>query len=240
MYNVFILIKKITLNMAANVKQKTNVRPKPEQNRILADDVAGFLLKAGSPTWLDWLVGYKQSSYIVGSYIYKHLLRSEKITDVDTICKDTNSLLTSVKSVEETAYNPELPWKYDPKGFSMGMTIPVDYNAIHFLGISLTVDLIGFNDYVNRINTTGLCLSNCLVLSPKGIQHVFEIPELSKDLNLEAIDPIKERDWAIQKIKAGQYCKWQGMREKDVDYFKNWKIIDFQECEAHGMFNKKN
>lgn len=79
-------------------------------------------------------------------------------------------------------------------------------------------------------------MANSLILTDNGIKHISEIPEIEK--NLEVKVPSGEREWVVQKIKSGHYCKWENMREKDKLYFKNWTEIDPVECALHNMSKK--
>ena len=212
---------------SSNVKQKQFL---PSQ--VYSSRITDLILDAGKPSWFSYIIyGWRQSIFIVGSHIYKNLLRSEKTTDIDAVCSYSADISNYIRSVEKTAYNPI---RHTGKYSSV-----TDYRHIKFSETpELTIDLIGIRDFAKSINNTGLSMANCLVLTPKGIQHVFEVPEINKYLNLESQDPVAEREWAIKNIKAGKYCKWSGMRKKDVEYFKNWTAMDFQECNDHGMFQK--
>ena len=115
----------------------------------------------------------------------------------------------------------------------------VDYEVIKFQGSDLHVDILQIGEFVRKINETGLSPVNSLVLTKNGIRHLTEVPEISGKLNMKSKEPEKEREWAIQNLKNGRYCKWTSMRDKDVEYFKGWTVIDFQECASHGIYDKK-
>jgi hypothetical protein len=56
---------------------------------------------------------------------------------------------------------------------------------------------------------------------------------------MTSANPVAEREWMIKNLKEKKYCKWTDMRPKDVEYFKNWTVLDFQECAVHGISAKK-
>ena len=193
--------------------------------KLSLKEITNILLNGGN-RWFPMSVIYgKKPVFITGSYVYKHLVRDESVDDVDALCDNSGELSDQIKSIEKTAYNPDLPHSYGYIGNKyrrfarhFGVGVYQDHNVIKFTGdSSVHVDLIGIPDFVARVNYTGLSLANCLVLTTEGIRHVLEVPELSDGLHLQADDPQLERDWTIRNLKEGRYCRWFGMIDKDKE-----------------------
>ncbi|AYV76792.1 MAG: hypothetical protein Barrevirus1_14 [Barrevirus sp.] len=179
------------------------------------------------------------SVFIVGSVIYKNYLRNEPIDDIDVITsKPPKVISTLFKEIELSAYNPDI--KDDDNKSSFNMETTSDYSTIKFFGTSaIKLDLVSISYFNNLININGLSMINCLVLTETGIKHVLEVKDISQHIDFETKDAVLEREWAINKIKNGEYCVTHNMRNKDKEYFRNWKRIDPVECALHGMFSHK-
>ncbi len=196
--------------------------------RLSATQITELLFDASHVrSWWNFLFEQKPV-FITGSSVYKGILRGEKFDDIDAVCNNSKDLSNSIKKLEPSAYNPTI----DLGSFEWA----ADYTTIKFRGSDMKIDLVGYRDYANTINRFGFGMINCLVLTHDGIKHIFEVPEVAQHIALRAENPKAERDWAVDKIKKGEYCEWRNMREKDKEYFKKWKVIDPVECAMHGIF----
>lgn len=203
----------------------------PVQPRITLKYLVDLVQKVKTNGFFSQIVDGKQYPYITGSYVYKHSVRGETVFDVDVLCQSVSSLSDLLKKLEPLAYrqldgSPGDEYRY------------IDYRKVLFKGSDLHIDLFGIDEFVSKINSWGLSPVNSLVLTKEGVRHVFEIPELNVGLNMKAVNPVAEREWMIKNLKEKKYCKWGDMRPKDVEYFKNWSVLDFQECTAHGIMEK--
>ena len=204
------------------------------QPKVTVDSIVRLLHKVRLNGLFSLMINGPERPMISGSYIYKHLLRGEKVDDVDAICSSPVKLSEKVVKMDKLAYNPVGydAWAWTEDRFT-------DYMLINFSGSDLHVDILQTQEFVDVVNRTGLSPVNSLVLTEWGVRHIAEIPEIADKLNVKAADPEKERRWMIENMKAGRYCRWGDMREKDVMYFKNWSVIDFQECASHGIYDKQ-
>ncbi|AYV77014.1 MAG: hypothetical protein Barrevirus7_21 [Barrevirus sp.] len=201
------------------------------QSKITLDYIVGLVQRIRTNSYFKTLWYGRTYPYITGSFVYKHLVRGEDVKDIDVICPDTNELSQTLQRMESLAFCPIADWLEEESY--------LDYEDIKFRGSDLHVDILQIDEFVRTINRTGLSPVNSLVLTKDGIRHLTEVPEICSKLNMKSEEPEKEREWAIQNLKAGRYCKWGSMRDKDVAYFKGWTVIDFQECANHGIYDKK-
>lgn len=202
------------------------------QPRVTVDYIADLLQKVRLNGLFGSIINGPERAMITGSYVYKHLVRGEKVDDVDGVCRSPVKLSEKVTKMDSLAYNPIDDDSWSEESFT-------DYRVIKFSGSDLHVDILKTEEFVDVINKTGLSPVNSLVLTEGVIRHITEVPQIAEKLNMKAADPVKERIWMIDSLKAGRYCRWSDMREKDKEYFKNWTVIDFQECNSHGIYDKK-
>ena len=187
-------------------------------------DLANNLLNIDLNGWFKNIFYSSSNPIITGSYIYKFLLRDEKIEDIDIIVED----LERSKNVFGRHYK-RFGFRYPFPGYR------IDFDRKD--GVYL--DVIGYNTYLNVVAINGLTPVNSLILSKDGIKHIYDSKSLRERFWIpEDLDPIKERDWMVDNFKKGRYCKWSRMREKDIEYFSDFDVIDEQECECHFIFNR--
>jgi hypothetical protein len=214
--------------MVFNINSMSNQGVQP---RITVDYIIDLLQKVRLNGLFSSIINGPEKPMITGSYVYKHLVRGEKVDDVDAVCSSPVRLSEKVVKMDKLAYNPT-----EDGGWEDRFT---DYRLIKFSGSDLHVDILQTGEFVDVINKTGLSPVNSLVLTEGGIRHITEVPEIADRLNVKAADPVKERTWMVENLKAGKVCRWSDMREKDKQYFKDWKVIDFQECASHGIYDKQ-
>jgi len=192
------------------------------ESKITIDYIVNLIQTVRLNSFLNKIINGPERPVIIGSYVYKYLIRGEKITsihDIDVICNNPMKFSMIITRKEELGY------------------IPNEYQ-IFFSGSELYIDVIPINMFADEINEIGLTTINSLVFSNGEIKHIFEIPEIANKLNVKATNPEKERTWMVDNLKANRYCRWSGMRQKDVEYFNDWKVIDFQECALHGIYDR--
>jgi len=216
--------------MSSTTAQPTATPVQPKITiKYLADLVQGIKTNG----FFSQVVDGKQFPPITGSYVYKHSVRGEDVKDVDVLCPCVSSLSNLLQKLDPFAYR-----QYDRSGYDEYSYI--DYSKVLFRGSDLHIDLFGIDEFVAKINSTGLSPVNSLVLTKDGVKHILEVPQLSAGLNMKSDGPLAEREWMIKNLKEKKYCKWGDMRPKDVEYFKNWTVLDFQECVNHGITVKTN
>lgn len=193
---------------------------------LIQSQVVWFGIKWKSESTID--------AIIVGSFIYKHLLRSEKVYDLDIITNDVSFFSNQFMSFVPDSY-------CNTKGTFSGEMLK-DYSAIFFQNnLNLHMDIMNSIEYISRMNMNGLNVTNSLVydIENESIKHVFEVKNIADQLDLQAKDAEAERKWVIEQIKSKRYCRWWGMRKKDEEYFSDWTVLKELECNNHGMFSKK-
>ncbi len=102
---------------------------------------------------------------VTGSYVYKHLLRGERVFDLDVVYDDSQELSKHIKSSENTAYNPSFPYEEGD-----GLSRRSNYDIIKFMGNKgKRMEIIGLFHFADSINTIGLSPISSLVLTKDGI-----------------------------------------------------------------------
>lgn len=165
-------------------------------------------------------------NFITGEYVYKHFLRGEMVPNVDVITGNYCYLVTQILKAEQTAYQPY----FQRRGES--------FHTVEFKDSNMAVGVEDYSELIKDVRLNGLNPTNSLVLTKDGVRHIMEVPELAINLENRLDNPREERTWMMENMKAGRYCKWKGMRDRDTEYFKNWMVIDFQECEMHGIYDR--
>lgn len=158
---------------------------------------------------------------ITGSYIYKKLIRGEKIPDVDIVIRN----LHAFKKIFRKHF------KY------FTLTYPFEglrYDLRRSDGVYL--DVISSEDYIATVHTNGLTTINSLVYSDGEIKHICELDEMRDVFSSKNLDVEREKLWNIDNFRRGRYCKWSTMRDKDIEYFNTFDIIDLKECMDHHIY----
>jgi len=212
----------------------TPVKPSvyPVQPKITLKYLVDLVHGVKTNGFFSQIVDGRQYPFITGSYVYKHLVQGETVFDVDVLCPSVSSLSEELKKLNPLAYR-------QLDGRSGDEYRYIDYKKVLFRGSDLYIDLFGTDEFVAKINSSGLSPVNSLVLTKDGIKHILEVSQLNVGLNMTSANPVAEREWMIKNLKEKKYCKWTDMRPKDVEYFKNWTVLDFQECAVHGISAKK-
>ena len=187
-----------------------------------------------------------ENVWVIGSFLYK-----ENPNDLDIVSSDSIFFCSKfIAFVQGTFYYKKsntFAEKYGNRNMFM------EFARILFKNErGPNVDVIGLQEHIQIINGNGLSMINALMLDLNTVKddenildqakHVFEVKEIAPHLDLKAKDAKAaeaERRWVIEQINKKSYCKWWGMREKDKQALKNWKVLDESLCEKHGMFNTK-
>lgn len=181
--------------------------------------------------WYNYLYSNSNKIFIVGGAVYKHKLRNEETEDIDVVCHNITETSNMIKK--------NIPYTYHPSRYVTRYSTATDQTKLMIQdNDNLHIDLIGYKTFATHINDHGLSMINSLVLVNNKIKHVLEVSELTEYLSFESDDPKSIREWLITKIKNKEFCISSNLREKDKNYFNNWKIIDPVECARYGIFNK--
>ena len=147
---------------------------------------------------------------IVGSYIYKHLLRGESVEDIDCICRNVTSMSGKLKRKYEAAYS-------QPSTYHSGdvkMKVPVNSKDVN-------IDIIQRDSFMVWGYGREPSFINSLVLTSNGIEHIK--------------GDEKKQKYIEENLRQGRYCPWSNMRKKDKAYFKDLEEIPSNECKKHGF-----
>lgn len=191
-----------------NTKIPTVPVPK-KANQMKTDEIADAILEGpGDPK-------------IVGSYVYKRVMRDEEVDDIDMICNDTFGMVDHLKktvSAEQTADPWDEPFEYTK--------LEVDDN-----GTKISIDIIETDEYTNDHRTKDTKFINAVQLTPDGLMH--------KDATLWSpkTDVV---NYVMENMKAGRYAPWSNMRDKDEKYFENFEKIPEDESKPFGFSMKKS
>jgi len=191
---------------------------------------------------------------IIGSYIYKRLLRGERVRDVDAVSNDVTHVAMILRS--KCGAIDDIMNEEDFK----------NYHSLQMRGMH--VDLVDEREYKEKIGDDTFI--NTIMLSSNGLQHkrgiILEtIPKTTTDTTTNTTtdtttntttdtttntttDAIPatlsnrfdliQMKYVIHNLREGKYCRWSNMREKDKVYFGKLKEIPKEECELYGFFNK--
>ena len=191
--------------------------------KITVEHLKNFVMKTGNEK------GFFSNSisFIVGGAVYKKIA-GDQTHDLDVVTNDVKGLGDKLIKTYYGAYHPQVDEYF------------TDISRVVLSSSKVSVDIISIDEMVDSINRSGLNMTNALLICPdSSVKHIMEIPIIESKLDLETADAKKEREWVLSKISEKKYCQTNGLRPKDVKYFKEngWKIIDVFECKSHGMFN---
>ena len=185
---------------------------------------ADRIVNMNTRSFLKKLIHGSYFPIITGSFVYKTLIRNERSEDIDIFY----NLLRKNFYYAEHSYGTGIDEHVDSQTYK-----------VRFLGAlqPIKIDALNAEEIFNKIGS--LTPVNSLVYTKDGIKHILEFDEIKELVTNLDLDPIKERTWMIDNFKNGRYCKWNDMREKDVEYFSTFDVIDCSECEKHGIFYNK-
>ena len=151
------------------------------------------------------------SSQIFGGYVYKCLVRGE--------CDDINDLdvIIGYKNISLKRISSKLLSKCTAR-----------YLPGEEFFESQTLDCKCFDTPTNKIQID-------LVPYAEGPQTFTNSLRLTKTGIVDGHDNDNVKDFVINNLKKGRYCKWKGMRPKDKEYFKDFEEINPNECESYGF-----
>lgn len=184
---------------------------------------------------VDQLFKQNPKMFIMGSWVYKHLLRGEDVKDIDCLVSDSKS----AASVLLESQKKHATFSLHVVGSGYGSHWAKNLSSINMSNGRYKIDFFDISAAIESINEHGLFFTNLLVLTRYGIRHILEVSDIANNIVFESKDPKIEREWAINMIKNKSYCK-SGTREKDMLYFKNWSVIDPVECAKHGVFDTRS
>jgi hypothetical protein len=177
----------------------------------LSDDVAQAVLDAPG------------DNEIVGSYVYKRLVRGEEVDDVD--CISDNSWKAS-HHLQKTRVLGAIP------GTSENFEeLFDDYTAltVQEQGESVNVDLISKQEYHREVGDKTFI--NTVKMTKNGLIH------RDGDTHRPGIQVQRDAEvrFVVERLQRDQYCPWSNMREKDKEYFRKFAKIPDAECKANGF-----
>ena len=179
--------------MSVSVKPRNTWEPP----KYSAKDLAKFTTMLSEK----WKVNMfnSNSAWIVGSFVYKSVIRGEKVDDLDITTTPTWEFSEAFIKMVDTAYVP-----LDGEDWS-GDDI-YDYSLIKFQGMmeeEMHIDVMNTSQFVQRINDSGLGMKNCIFLQfilntntlilgmtnsllmdpiTGQVHHIFEVPEFADKL----------------------------------------------------------
>lgn len=161
----------------------------------------------------------KRTTFIAGSYVYKHLVRGEKVNDIDVIYDgNVDSKGKLIQKMIPTC-------KFGLKGLAYQEI--TDYSClwcdINNSERKLKIDIIPKDDFLEQTKR-GISFVNALVLTENGIEDIHQND--------------KRREFVIKNLKKKRYCKTHNLRIKDKAYFSDFQIIDPEECAKYGFYGE--
>lgn len=175
----------------------------------LTDDVANSIVTS------------KGNCRVVGSYVYKRLMRGEVVKDVDCVCDD---LQTTVRELKELFDATEVSNSdvYNAEINELSRNGEVDRDDYVQLKVdNINVDILSESAYQSLAKDYNSFVHN-VVHTENGLEH-------KHGGNDEQVKFIAD------SLKNNEYCVWLNMRHKDNSYFNRMSTIDLDVCDRYGL-----
>ena len=152
---------------------------------------------------------------IFGSYVYKRIIRGEKVNDIDCISEDYNLTCENLRKVMNAKYKHEI----SPDESIM------DYTRLYVNKIS--INLISENEYLLNPLTKITTFINVIQLTKDGLVHKDATYYISK---------IETIYFVINNLQNNIYFPWENMTENDQDYFKDFYQLSAEKAAKFGFY----